>query len=30
MIPYRLQDMADDGLGLLAALGIERAHVVGP
>ncbi|MEU4152467.1 alpha/beta hydrolase [Streptomyces sp. NPDC026659] len=29
MIPYRLQDMADDGLGLLAALGIERAHVVG-
>ncbi|MFE6975027.1 alpha/beta fold hydrolase [Streptomyces sp. NPDC057682] len=29
MIPYRLQDMADDGLGLLTALGIERAHVVG-
>jgi pimeloyl-ACP methyl ester carboxylesterase len=29
MVPYRLQDMADDGLGLLAALGIERAHVVG-
>ncbi len=29
MIPYRLTDMADDGLGLLTALGIERAHVVG-
>ncbi|MFB7338182.1 alpha/beta fold hydrolase [Streptomyces adustus] len=29
MIPYRLRDMADDGLGLLTALGIERAHVVG-
>jgi pimeloyl-ACP methyl ester carboxylesterase len=29
MIPYSLQDMADDGMGLLAALGIERAHVVG-
>ncbi|MFF7144714.1 alpha/beta fold hydrolase [Streptomyces nodosus] len=29
MIPYRLLDMADDGLGLLTALGIERAHVVG-
>ncbi|MCE4948733.1 MULTISPECIES: alpha/beta fold hydrolase [Streptomyces] len=29
MVPYRLQDMADDGLGLLTALGIERAHVVG-
>ncbi|MFB8182997.1 alpha/beta fold hydrolase [Streptomyces sp. NPDC055966] len=29
MVPYGLQDMADDGLGLLAALGIERAHVVG-
>lgn len=29
MVPYRLRDMADDGLGLLAALGIERAHVVG-
>jgi pimeloyl-ACP methyl ester carboxylesterase len=28
MVPYRLQDMADDGLGLLTALGIERAHVV--
>ncbi|MFF0746971.1 alpha/beta fold hydrolase [Streptomyces sp. NPDC004111] len=29
MIPYRLGDMADDGLGLLTALGIGRAHVVG-
>jgi pimeloyl-ACP methyl ester carboxylesterase len=29
MVPYRLLDMADDGLGLLAALGIERAHLVG-
>ncbi|MBX7553410.1 alpha/beta hydrolase [Streptomyces sp. NPDC004232] len=29
MVPYGLQDMADDGLGLLAALGIERAHLVG-
>ncbi|MEV8318439.1 alpha/beta hydrolase [Streptomyces sp. NPDC059900] len=29
MVPYRLGDMADDGLGLLTALGIERAHVVG-
>ncbi|MGW2657541.1 alpha/beta fold hydrolase [Streptomyces sp. NPDC001478] len=29
MMPYRLHDMADDGLGLLTALGIERAHVVG-
>jgi pimeloyl-ACP methyl ester carboxylesterase len=29
MIPYSLQDMADDGLGLLTALGIERAHIVG-
>ncbi|WUW19366.1 alpha/beta fold hydrolase [Streptomyces sp. NBC_01463] len=29
MVPYRLQDMADDGLGLLTALGIERAHMVG-
>jgi len=27
--PYTLSDMADDGLGLLSALGIERAHVVG-
>ncbi|MFJ6544403.1 alpha/beta fold hydrolase [Streptomyces sp. NPDC091385] len=29
MVPYRLRDMADDGLGLLTVLGIERAHVVG-
>ncbi|MBA2808213.1 alpha/beta hydrolase [Streptomyces sp. KM273126] len=29
MVPYTLQDMADDGLDLLTALGIERAHVVG-
>jgi pimeloyl-ACP methyl ester carboxylesterase len=29
MIPYSLQDMADDGTGLLTALGIEKAHVVG-
>ncbi|WP_328719303.1 alpha/beta fold hydrolase [Streptomyces sp. NBC_00247] len=29
MVPYRLRDMADDGLGLLTALGIGRAHVVG-
>ncbi len=29
MIPYTLVDLARDGLGLLTALGIERAHVVG-
>jgi pimeloyl-ACP methyl ester carboxylesterase len=29
MLPYSLKDMADDGLGLLTALGIEQAHVVG-
>ena len=29
MIPYSLQDMAGDGLGLLTALGIGKAHVVG-
>ncbi|MGW2791029.1 alpha/beta fold hydrolase [Streptomyces sp. NPDC001251] len=29
MVPYRLDDMADDGLGLLTALGIDRAHLVG-
>ncbi|WP_432108777.1 alpha/beta fold hydrolase [Streptomyces sp. AA1529] len=29
MAPYRLVDMADDGLGLLTEIGIERAHVVG-
>lgn len=27
--PYRLADMAKDGLGLLDALGIDRAHIVG-
>ena len=29
MIPYSLQDMANDGMGLLTALGIEKAHIVG-
>lgn len=28
-VPYDLGDMADDGAGLMAALGIERAHIVG-
>ncbi|MGB3805876.1 MAG: alpha/beta hydrolase [Erythrobacter sp.] len=28
-VPYTLRDMADDGIALLDALGIERAHVVG-
>ena len=27
--PYTLADMADDGFGLLDALGVERAHLVG-
>jgi len=27
--PYRVEDMADDALGVLDALGIERAHVCG-
>ena len=29
LAPYTLSDMSDDGFGLLSALGIERAHVVG-
>src|SRR5690348_10987265 len=29
MAPYSLRDMAADGVGLLRALGIDRAHVVG-
>lgn len=28
-IPYTLSDMAADGIGLMDALGIERAHVMG-
>jgi pimeloyl-ACP methyl ester carboxylesterase len=28
-VPYLLSDMADDAVGLLTALGIERAHIVG-
>lgn len=28
-VPYTLKDMADDGIGVLDALGIEKAHVVG-
>ncbi len=28
-VPYTLADMADDGAGLLGALGIEAAHIVG-
>ena len=28
-VPYTLSDMANDGIGLLDALGIERAHVMG-
>jgi len=28
-VPYTLSDMSDDGLGLLSALGIEKAHIVG-
>jgi pimeloyl-ACP methyl ester carboxylesterase len=28
-VPYSLSDMSDDGFGLLTALGIDQAHVVG-
>jgi pimeloyl-ACP methyl ester carboxylesterase len=28
-VPYRLEDMADDAVGLLDALGVDRAHIVG-
>lgn len=28
-VPYYLEDMAADGIGLLDALGIEKAHIVG-
>jgi pimeloyl-ACP methyl ester carboxylesterase len=28
-VPYTLKDMADDGIGVLDALGIEKAHIVG-
>jgi pimeloyl-ACP methyl ester carboxylesterase len=28
-VPYTLDDMADDAVGLLAALGIEKAHILG-
>lgn len=28
-VPYTLDDMADDALGVLSALGLARAHVVG-
>jgi pimeloyl-ACP methyl ester carboxylesterase len=28
-VPYALDDMADDAVGLMDALGVERAHVVG-
>ena len=28
-VPYTLSDMAADGMGVLDALGIERAHIVG-
>jgi len=28
-VPYKIEDMADDGVGLLDALGIHRAHIVG-
>ncbi len=28
-VPYTLSDMSDDGFGLLSALGVEAAHIVG-
>lgn len=28
-LPYTLEDLADDAVGLLSALGVEQAHVVG-
>ncbi len=28
-VPYSLKDMADDGIGVLDALNIEKAHIVG-
>lgn len=28
-LPYRLADMAADGIGVLDALGVERAHIMG-
>src|SRR3954469_2251650 len=28
-VPYTLSDMADDGFGVLDALGIRQAHIVG-
>jgi pimeloyl-ACP methyl ester carboxylesterase len=28
-VPYSLSDMSDDALGLMSALGVERAHIVG-
>jgi pimeloyl-ACP methyl ester carboxylesterase len=28
-VPYTLTDMSDDGFGLLSALGIDKAHIVG-
>ena len=27
--PYRLDDMAEDAIGVLSALGVARAHLVG-